>query len=116
MTILKKIINHKAVSAACLGAIAVALGGFLWGYFKLWSMRGGPLVLHFNDISGITEIGNLQDIVSLGILGIAITVINFFIAMELEERDRFLGKMVAVGSGFFAVLLFIAFAAILSIN
>ena len=73
-------------------------------------------MLHFNDISGITDVGNLWGIVSMGILGVAVTVIDFFIAMELEERDRFLGKMVAVASVLFAVLLFIAFAAILSFN
>lgn len=115
-TMIKKIINHKAVSAACLGAIAVALGGFCWAFFRLWSMRNGPLVLHFNDMKGITEIGGFWDIVSMGALVVTITIVNFFIAIELEERDRFLGKVVAVGSVFFAVLLFIAFAAILSIN
>jgi uncharacterized membrane protein len=113
----KKIIKYKAVSAACLGAIAIALGGFLWVYFRLRNTAGGGLlVLHFNDMNGITDVGNLWGIVSMGILGVAIAVVNFFIAMELEERDRFLGKVVAVASVFFAVLLFIAFAAILGIN
>jgi len=112
----KKIIKHKALAAACLAAIALALGGFLWAYFSLWNMSGGPLVLHFNDMNGITDVGNLWGIASIGILGIVVTVVDFFIAMELEERDRFLGKIVAVASVFFAVLLFIAFAAILSFN
>ena len=116
MIIAKKIMRHKAVGAACLGAVAIALGGFCWAYFRLRNMGGGPLVLHFNDMSGITEVGNLWGIISMGILGIAVTVVNFFIAMELEERDRFLGKVVAVASVFFAGLLFIAFAAILSMN
>jgi len=108
--------KHKAVGAACLGATVITLGGFLWAYFALRNTGGGSLVLHFNDMNGVTEIGNLWGIISMGILGIAIMVVNFFIAIELEERDHFLGKIVAVASFFFAVLLFIAFAAILSMN
>ena len=109
--------KHKGDRTACLGAIAIALCGFLWAYFRLLNIVGnGPLVLHFNDMDGITNVGNLWGIVSMGVLGIAVTVVDFFIAMELEERNRFLGKMVAVASVFFAVLLFITFAAILSFN
>jgi len=108
--------KHKAVGAACLAAIAIALGGFLWAYFGLRGAVGVPLVVHFNDMNGITDVGDLRDIASIGILGIIVTVVDFFIAMELEERDLFLGKVVAVASVFFAVLLFIAFAAILGIN
>lgn len=116
-SMIEKIKKHKAVAGACLAAIALALGGFLWAYFRLLNVAGGgPLVLHFNDMNGITDVGNLWGIASMGILGIVVTVVNFVIAIEMEERDRFLGKVVATASVFFAVLLFIAFAAILSIN
>ncbi len=114
---MEKIMKHKAVSAASLAAIALALGGFCWAYFGLQAAAGGsPLVIHFDDMNGITKIGNLWDIATIGILGVIITVMNFFIATELEEHDRFLGKITAAASVLFAVLLFIAFAAILSIN
>jgi len=113
----KKIIKYKAVGFACLAAIAIALGGFFWAFFRLMNSAGGvPLVLHFNDVIGITDVGSLWVIASMGILGIAVMAINFFIAIEMEERDSFLGKVVAAASVFFAVLLFISFAAILGMN
>ena len=112
----KKLMKYKAVSAACCGAIAIALGGFCWAYFRLLNAGAGPLVLHFNNMNGITDVGNLWGIVSMGILGMVVTVVNFFIAIELEERDRFLGNIVAASSIFFAVLLFIALVAILGMN
>jgi hypothetical protein len=41
---------------------------------------------------------------------------NFFIALEFDARDRFLGKFTAVMTLVFATLLFIAFAAIINVN
>jgi hypothetical protein len=67
-------------------------------------------------MGGITDVGDLWGVVSMGVLGVAVTIVDFFVAIELEERDRFFGKVVAVASVFFAVLLFIAFAAILGMN
>lgn len=112
----EKIIKYKAVSAACCAAVAMALGGFLWAYAGVRNAGGGPVTVHFNDMNGITEIGNIGSVVSIGILGVIITVLNFFIAIELEEREHFGGKVVAAESVLFAVLLFIAFAAILGAN
>ncbi len=113
---IRKIIKHKVVGGACCTAIGIVLAGLLMAYFGLWDAGNGPLIIHFNDMNGITNIGNLWDIILMGILGLIVTFINFFIAMELEERDRFLGKVVAAASVMFAVLLFISFAAILNIN
>jgi hypothetical protein len=113
---LERIIKHKAVSAACLSAIFITLAGFLWVYFGLRMTGSGPFVIHWNDMNGITEVGGLWSVAAVGMLGIFITVIDFFIATELEEREPFLGKVVATASALFAVLLFIAFAAILGMS
>jgi len=115
MAMIEKIMKYKAVSVAGLAAVALALGGFFWAYFGL-RHAGGPIVLHFNDMDGVTETGTLWIIVLMGFSGVIITVVNFFIAIELEQRDRFLGKVVAVASVLFAVLLFLALTAILSVN
>ena len=43
-------------------------------------------------------------------------IVNFFLALELEARDWFLGKIVAAATLVLSVLIFIAFAAIISVN
>lgn len=113
---IKKIVRYRAVSALSLAAVAFVLGGFLWAYFTLRSVSQSPLILHFDDLEGITSVGALSAVVFVGILGLAATVMNFVIALELEARDRFLGKITAAVTLAVAVLLFISFAAILNVN
>lgn len=75
-----------------------------------------PYILHFNDIDGITKVGGITNLILMGILGVFIVVLNFFIALELEARDKILGRMVAGLTLVMAILLFIGFVAILSVN
>lgn len=75
-----------------------------------------PLIIHFNDLEGITAVGTPTSLAFMAALGTAVVVINSLIALELEERDRFLGKLTAAVTLVFAVLLFIAFAAIINVN
>ena len=113
---LKKIMHARAVSVLSLGAFLLALGGPLWAYFALRGAAGAPLILHFDDISGITAVGPLVGITLVGLFGLAAAIINFFIAIELDARSRFLGKLVAAITFLFTVLLFISFAAIINVN
>jgi hypothetical protein len=76
----------------------------------------GPLILHFNDTIGITAIGSFASLLLMGILGMVIVIVNFFVALGLEARDKVLGKIVAVMTLVLAVLLFLAFAAIIKVN
>ncbi len=131
----KRIMQAKAVSIASFAAFALALGGWLWAAFALGAAAnaggagaasgaagaGGasapvPLILHFNNLSGITAVGGMGSIAFMGILGVAVAVMNFAVALELYRRDRFLGKLTAAVTLAFAALLFIAFAAIISAN
>lgn len=112
----KKILKYKLVSTLSLVSVLFILGGFAWAYFTLRAIGGGPFILHFNDIEGITSVGGLGTIVFAGVFGIIAVIMNFFIALEFEERDRFLGKFLAVMTLLFGILLFIAFVAILSVN
>lgn len=91
------------------------LGGSLWAYFAL---RGTsqPLILHFNDLAGITRIGNAASFLGVGFIGLFGAVINFIIALELEARDKFLARLLAAATLFMGVLLFVGFAAIISVN
>jgi hypothetical protein len=112
----KKIARHKAISLLSLASFAFALGGSLWAYFALRSVANAPLILHFDDLAGVTAVGGLGEVVFVGFLGVAVVVMNFFIALELDERDRFLGKCAAAVTFIFAILLFLAFVAIINVN
>ena len=113
---IKKLLNHRAVSALSLLALVFVLGGFFNTYFSLRGMGAGPFILHFDDIQGITQVGSISLILAVGILGIIMIVLNFFIALELEERNRALGKIIAGMTLTLGVLLFIAFIVILNVN
>lgn len=113
---LKKVIRYRAVAAISFIAIVFAASGFAWAFFGLSNSGTGPFILHFNDMTGITSVGDLSAVIFMGILGIVVTLMNFFIALEFEERDPFLGKVMAGGTLIFSILLFIAFVAILNVN
>ena len=106
------------MSVLSLASLAFAAGGFFWALGALGGSdaSSGPLILHFNDMQGITSIGRFGDLLWMGALGIAIVIINFFIALDLEVRDNGLGKIIAVTTLVMAILLFLAFAAIIKIN
>jgi len=112
---LGKIFKFKLVSAIFAACLALVLGGPIWAYFAL---RGAntPLIIHFSDWAGINQTGGLADLLWVGVTGIVIVVVNFFIALELEARDWFWGKLLASATLFFALLIFIGFAAIISVN
>ncbi len=113
---IKKIKKYRLVSLFSLASFAFAAGGFFWALGELSGAAGGPLILHFNDMQGITSIGDTGTLWFMGVLGIAITVVNFFLAIGLEERDRVLGKVVAAMTLIMAILLFLSFAAIIKVN
>lgn len=122
----KKIVRSKAVSVMSLAALVLALGGALRAYAVLGGASGGsggtfgtagtPLILHYNDLLGVTAVGGIGVVAFMGIFGAAAVLLNFFVALELDARDRFLGKLAAAATLVFAALLFIAFAAIMNVN
>ena len=111
----QKIDRHRPVAAGFLASLFLVAGGWLWTYFSFRN-ADQPLILHFNSLIGINQVGSLRDLVPVGAFSLAIVALNFFIALELEERDWFLGKFLAVGTFAFAALIFIGFAAIISVN
>jgi hypothetical protein len=113
---IKNITKYRLVSLLSLASLAFAAGGFFWALGALRDISSGPLILHFNDMQGITSIGTFDGVILMGILGIAIIVMNFFIALGLEARDRVLGKIVAAMTLVMAILLFLAFTAIIKVN
>jgi hypothetical protein len=111
-----KIKKYRLVSVLSLASLAFAAGGFFWALGALGGATSGQLILHFNDMQGITSLGSFGDLLWMGVLGVAIVVIDFFIALALEARDSALGKIVAAMTLVMAILLFLAFAAIIKVN
>ncbi|OGY99933.1 MAG: hypothetical protein A3B13_01975 [Candidatus Liptonbacteria bacterium RIFCSPLOWO2_01_FULL_45_15] len=113
--IFKKILEHKIVSLVFLFGFILVIGGWLKAYIALREVSQ-PLILHFNNAVGINQIGNLGDLAAVGIFGLVALVLDFFVSIELDERDQFLGKMTAAAGLFLAILIFIGFSAIISVN
>lgn len=107
--------KHKVMGAAFLASALFVVGGWAWAYAVLRNTTQ-PLIIHFNSEQGITRIGNFADLTAIGILGIVIVIVNCPLAFNLEERDRFLGKLVTAATLFLSILIFIGFAAIINVN
>jgi len=110
-----KIVKFKTVSLLCLIGVVFIAGGTLWAYYAL---RGasGLLIVHHNNIQAINNVGRAEDVVKIGMTGLVAAILDFFIALELETRDKILGKVVAAACLFSGILIFIGFAAIISVN
>ncbi len=116
MKTFRRMIRHRVVAATFFASLVFAAGGYLWAWLTLRNAGSGPLILHFDDLEGITSVGSFGALHFIGLFGIATVIVNFAIALELEERDLILGKIVAGITLLFAVLLFIAFTAIMGVN
>ncbi|MDO8536789.1 MAG: hypothetical protein Q7R94_00915 [bacterium] len=110
----KKVVKFRSISFIFLTSFLLIAGGCLWAYIVLHN-SSVPLILHFNDM-GINQIGSFWEILWIGITGIVMAIINFGIALELEERDWFWGKVLAAGTLLLGVLIFAGLAAIISVN
>ncbi len=112
-----KMLKHRMISAIFFASLIVAAGGYCWAWLALRNVgAAGPLILHFNDLEGITAVGSSGVLHFAGIFGIAAVLVNYALALELEERDPVLGKVAAGATFAFAVLLFAAFVAIIGVN
>ncbi len=107
--------RHRSVAAASFVSLLLVAGGWLWCYL-VFRKTDQPLILHFNNLVGIDQVGGLGDLVPVGLFALVLTGLGSLLALELEEKDWFLGKFTAVAVFGFAALIFIGFAAIISVN
>ncbi len=110
------IVRHRAVVTMCAAALACVAGGFAWALAALRIAGQTPLILHFNDIAGITQTGPAGELAFAGTFAAVLVVVNFAVARELDSRDRVLGKVLAAITLAAAILLFMACAAIINVN
>jgi hypothetical protein len=119
---IKKLSAHRLITALAVVSLAFVLGGCFWTVGELATISGNPFILHFNDLNGITQVGGLSIIIFMGVFGTLVVLMNTAIAFEFADRPgatargQFFGKFLAGVTLTFAVLLFIAFAAIISVN
>ena len=111
---LESIKRFKLVRASFWVSGAFVLGGWLWAYVALRGIEQ-PLIIHFVSRQ-INQIGGVGDLAAIGIFGVLVVLVNFFVSEELEKRDLFLGKLLAAATLFVCVLIFIAFATIIHVN
>ena|SRR6185437_2824310 len=117
---MRAIAKHRLTSLIGLASIFLVLGGFFWAYGMIGpgagTSLGAPLILHFNDMEGITAVGGFVDVIYMAILGLLMILIDIGAAFALEERDPVLAKVLSAAGLVLAVLLFIAFTVIINVN
>ncbi len=112
---MQKLLKHRIVSLTFLLGFFLIIGGWLKAYFVLRGIPE-PLIVHFNNALGINQIGGLKDLAAVAVFGIVSLIFDFLLSLELDERDQFLGKLTAAAGLFLAILIFIGFSAIISVN
>lgn len=112
---IKKLSKFKVVSSLFFASFILVLGGLVWAYATLRGVSGS-LIMHFNNLVGINQVGGLAELAWIGATGVVVVLINSFVALELEARDWFLGKLLAAATLLFGILIFIGFAAIINVN
>lgn len=112
---LKTLARFKITSAAFFTSLALVLSGWLWAYFSLKNLPS-PYILRFVSNLGVTQLGDIKDISAVGVVAVISVLLNFMIAFELETKAKFLAKLLSFSTLTFAALIFIGFAAIISVN
>lgn len=107
--------KHRLLTGAFAVSFSLAAGGWLWAWLALRKTEQ-TLILHFNNRAGINLVGKVGDLTGVGVLALVVVAVNFFLALALEDRGWFLGKLLATATLAFAALIFIGFAAIISVN
>jgi hypothetical protein len=107
--------RHTLEVAALVLSFLFVLGGMGWAYAALRDIEQ-PLIVHFTAAEGITEVGTIRTILLGGVFGLTMCAVNTAITLSLLARERFLGYLLAVATLLVSILLFIRFAAIISVN
>ncbi len=115
------IIHHPAriAGAVSLASFFVVIAGWTWAHLVLVPL-GQSVIVSWSADAGILRTVPVDELPSFlaGIGGTALlmVIVNAALAVELERRDRSWGKLVAIATGAFSGLIFIAFAAMIGVN
>ncbi len=113
--IYKYISRHKFhVIALVLNLFSMFCAG-IWVIFAL-SSSSQPQILRYADAMGIFKIGSVGDILMLIITGMIFAGANYFLAINLQGRNKFLSLLTSAVSIFICALIFIAVSAMIGVN
>lgn len=112
---MKQIFRYRGVSAYFMIGLVLVLGGWVWAYEALKAIHQ-TLIIHFNNYAGIDQVGSVANLIPIGVFGIVLTFVNWFISLSLMRTAPTLGKVMTFITLFFDVLIFIVFAAIIGVN
>jgi hypothetical protein len=112
---MRHILKHKLLVAFFSLSLILVVGGGLWAWGALRHISQ-PLILHFNDKVGINQTGTVFDLLKVSAVGLVATLVNTLISAALVEREKFFSFFVAGGTLLINILIFIGFAAIISVN
>jgi uncharacterized membrane protein len=87
----------------------------VWAYEALHGIHE-PLILHFSSYTGINQIGTLSDLLGVAATAAVLMGVNTVLMSLLVKREGTLFRFLALSTLFIAVLIFIAFMAIISVN
>lgn len=101
----------------------IALGLNIFGLVSLtiWviialSSSNQPQIIQYANSLGIFRIGSVWDILMLVFTGIVFAVADYFLAISLCGRSRFLSLLASSVSVFICALIFIAVSAMIGVN
>jgi len=114
MKIIETLKRNYFIYLTMFFSLVLVITSFLNAVYQLKNITQ-PLIINFSD-GKINKVGNLGNIWVLGIFSLLILPIDFFLAVYLDKREKFLSKMLASAALFLAVLIFILFSVIVSVN
>lgn len=112
---MKRFHSHPVITALFIGSLAVAAGTALWAHLVFRNIAG-PIVVHFNGREGITRIGTVADLDRMLAFEVALIAANALVAFGLPDKEALVRATVAGATIAMSLLIFIGFAAIISVN
>ncbi|MBM3257393.1 MAG: hypothetical protein FJY98_03685 [Candidatus Liptonbacteria bacterium] len=107
--------RHRLATVLLVLSFLLVFVGMGWAYMVLRDISQ-PLIIHFTEKTGITEVGTLGYILMNGGFWVLFLLVNSAIAAALLDRKHYLGMFLVGSTFFFAILIFIWFAAIIHVN
>lgn len=100
-----------ALSISAFGLVSLSV----WVSVALFSSNQ-PQILQYANSLGIFRIGSVWDILMLIFTGLVFAVADYFVAVSLHPRSRFLSILTSSISLFVSGLIFIAVSAMIGVN
>lgn len=110
-------IRNRAI-LVLFGASALLLCiSVLVGFIGLPQEPGGPLVFRFDEVRGtVAFLGGVGNFFGLFGVAAAMLILNFFLALEIYQRERFLSYTLAAASLVISLLFLVVAVTIAAVN